>query len=172
MSSTDFSIAIGANISDFQAGMVGVRNSVSNAVNNINAIGKMTTALTAMKAGGAAAGLSMATLATGILAVVGAVAAAGAYWYADAKEEEAARLESHIAETERLNAVTEAVENAATFEELEEQLKAAAQAWEIYAASREKNGIKGGLVKDGFDASVEAAAEKIIKNTARKTRRR
>ena len=37
MSSTDFSIAIGANISDFQAGMVGVRNSVSNTVNNINA---------------------------------------------------------------------------------------------------------------------------------------
>lgn len=124
------------------------------------AIGKMTTALKAMKAGGAAAGLSMATLATGILAVVGAVAAAGAYWYADAKEEEAARLESHIAKTERLNAVTDAVENAATFEELEEQLKAVAQAWEIYAASREKNGIKGGLVKDGFDASVEAAAER------------
>lgn len=37
MSSTDFSIAIGANISDFQAGMVGVRNSVSSTVNNINA---------------------------------------------------------------------------------------------------------------------------------------
>ena len=37
MSSTDFSIAIGANISDFQAGMVGVRNSVSNTVSNINA---------------------------------------------------------------------------------------------------------------------------------------
>lgn len=37
MSSTDFSIAIGTNISDFQAGMVGVRNSVSNTVNNINA---------------------------------------------------------------------------------------------------------------------------------------
>ena len=37
MSSTDFNIAIGANISEFQAGMVGVRNSVSNTLNNINA---------------------------------------------------------------------------------------------------------------------------------------
>ena len=68
MSSTDFSIAIGANISDFQAGMVGVRNSVSNTVNNINAqFNQFNATLSKTKASGIEFASYFSTVAQGAL---------------------------------------------------------------------------------------------------------
>ena len=123
------------------------------------AIGTMTKAISAMTAGGAAAGASMATLATGIIGVIAALLAAGAYWYIDAKEEEAARLESLIAKTESLTASENAIETAKSFDELHSRIKAAEDAWNAYDEAARKAGQSPGLSWYGHDAAVSQKIE-------------